>query len=577
LIPGQVRPSNPEESIPDTDTARMLKLGNTFYRQGEMEKATQYYHRALPKLITEKDYNNLWKTYTRLAYIAKNKHRITEAISLANQGINACTQAGNKKGLINLHNFLGVLYNDIGIADQALDHHITALKLTETTGDSLALAIMLVNISGIEGPEQKSEYLYKAIRVMHNVKDDTARGYVFNTMGMYYLENRNIDSARHYFDKALTCREKVKDYQGISFTLNNIGEIYFLEGNFRAALRYYNEGLDVANSINDPLSQCIAYASLAAYYRRTGNDRESFVMQKKNLELARILQFKDQELNGLKHIADYYEKQNRPAEALKYFRLYDTLKDTLHEETRQRNAVEMQTRYHITQQAKEIEKLQSDNRIKTARIQRNRAIILSLIIGITMILTASWFMVRSYRDKLEAYKELVRKDIESVRMEYNQEKPVQPGSSARIVLQNALPADLQEKLHARLQHLMKIEKRYLDPELTLSDLARDLNTNTTYLSRFINDRFSTNFSRFINEYRINEARRMLAEPEHNNLSIEGIAQSVGFNSKSAFNQAFKAKTGVTPSFYQQSARNLAAVELPAKKIPAGQEASNYEG
>jgi AraC-like DNA-binding protein len=65
-----------------------------------------------------------------------------------------------------------------------------------------------------------------------------------------------------------------------------------------------------------------------------------------------------------------------------------------------------------------------------------------------------------------------------------------------------------------------------------------------------------NVNLFINSYRIKEAKRMLLDASFNHLSIEGIARSVGFNSKSAFNATFKKITGMTPSFYQRSALRI---------------------
>ena len=57
------------------------------------------------------------------------------------------------------------------------------------------------------------------------------------------------------------------------------------------------------------------------------------------------------------------------------------------------------------------------------------------------------------------------------------------------------------------------------------------------------------FNNFVNEYRVKEVRKRLINSESNNYSIEGIAKSVGFHSKSTFNASFKKCTGVTPSFF----------------------------
>ncbi len=73
-----------------------------------------------------------------------------------------------------------------------------------------------------------------------------------------------------------------------------------------------------------------------------------------------------------------------------------------------------------------------------------------------------------------------------------------------------------------------------------------LKTNRTYLSKAIHEILNTTFNSLINKYRIESARKMLAD-ENQKLSIEGIAFSVGFSSKSTFNSAFKQFTGLTPS------------------------------
>ena len=90
---------------------------------------------------------------------------------------------------------------------------------------------------------------------------------------------------------------------------------------------------------------------------------------------------------------------------------------------------------------------------------------------------------------------------------------------------------------------------FLQPQLSLIELAQKLETNTAYLSRIINEHFDANFSNYLNKLRVREAQLMFAENKQQSMTLEGIAGSVGFHSRSTFNSAFKKITGVTPSIY----------------------------
>ncbi len=113
-----------------------------------------------------------------------------------------------------------------------------------------------------------------------------------------------------------------------------------------------------------------------------------------------------------------------------------------------------------------------------------------------------------------------------------------------------LDLDKKEKLKNDILKLMDNEKPYLKSELTIYQLARMLSTNTNYLSLVINNEFGYSFVSFINSYRINEAKQLLINKNFDKYTIEAISEKVGFNSKSAFNRAFKKYTNVTPSEFR---------------------------
>ncbi len=107
-------------------------------------------------------------------------------------------------------------------------------------------------------------------------------------------------------------------------------------------------------------------------------------------------------------------------------------------------------------------------------------------------------------------------------------------------------------LSKKLKNLMEADKPFLNPELTLPDLAKLINIPTYQLSQIINDSLSMNFFDFVNQYRVEEVKKLLKDASKNNLTILAVAFESGFSSKSAFNKAFKKFTGTTPSAFKKS-------------------------
>lgn len=108
-----------------------------------------------------------------------------------------------------------------------------------------------------------------------------------------------------------------------------------------------------------------------------------------------------------------------------------------------------------------------------------------------------------------------------------------------------------EQYVAKLKHFMTTQKPYLDANISLPELANKLDIPSHHLSRVINEQFDVNFFDFINQYRIEEVKTRIGNPEYENLSLLGIAFDCGFNTKSAFNRVFKKMTGFTPSEFRK--------------------------
>jgi AraC-like DNA-binding protein len=109
--------------------------------------------------------------------------------------------------------------------------------------------------------------------------------------------------------------------------------------------------------------------------------------------------------------------------------------------------------------------------------------------------------------------------------------------------------DIQQYL-ATLEKYMKTAKPYLNNQLTLHQLAANVNIPPHHLSRIINEYHKQNFFDFINKYRVDEFILRLSDSQYKNYSLIAIAFDCGFNSKTTFNRYFKKVTDLTPSEYK---------------------------
>lgn len=112
-------------------------------------------------------------------------------------------------------------------------------------------------------------------------------------------------------------------------------------------------------------------------------------------------------------------------------------------------------------------------------------------------------------------------------------------------------AELADELYDKILNIILIEKRYRDKDFSAKELAKELNTNTRYISAVINSRFNTNFSCLINEYRIKEAMHRMTDKRYADMTIEEIGKMVGFANRQSFYASFYRMMKETPNDYRK--------------------------
>ena len=114
----------------------------------------------------------------------------------------------------------------------------------------------------------------------------------------------------------------------------------------------------------------------------------------------------------------------------------------------------------------------------------------------------------------------------------------------------------RQRIVDALVRVMDKEKAFCSPDFSLGRLAELIGTNQAYLSQVINECHGKSFTEYVNEYRIKEVcNRLLDTAGYGNYTIEAIAESVGFGSRSTFSRTFRKITGIPPSVYQKMSKD----------------------
>lgn len=187
---------------------------------------------------------------------------------------------------------------------------------------------------------------------------------------------------------------------------------------------------------------------------------------------------------------------------------------------------------------------------------RNLGLILIAILVFAAIFLIIFFFTRKYRrhmDYLYVLPMSILMYIVSYKLLNAPWKKIAStnGIMEKKYLKSSLDEIAKEGYVNQLEAYIETHKPYLDNELRLQKLASALNIPHHHLSQIINEEFGSSFFDFINKYRVEEAKKLIASSRDNVRSLLQIAFEAGFNNKTSFNNAFKKFTGETPAKYRK--------------------------
>lgn len=329
---------------------------------------------------------------------------------------------------------------------------------------------------------------------------------VFTLYGNILAAKEDYRKAEYYFDKALALE---KDLYGdhLDYTYLSYGDYFLQRGRYPEALRMFLAGIELAAEMENKVY-------LNQYYRKT---------------------------------SECYEKMGYYAQSLQFYKSYYELSRNIFSAEKERSVSEMRVQYEVEKKEAEIAR----NHLQLLQ-QKRKAQVYGLVVAMIVLAMGAGFFY--YYRKNKFYREIFRQSQLAVKartklesQKFNAEEDQH--SSVKYAF-SPLSDQKGKELFEQLEGLMTEKKLYLDGRLTVDKLAEEIGSNRSYLSRIINEHSGYNFNNFVNSYRINEAVRILSEPEAD-IPLKALAVDLGFNTISTFYSSFQKEIGMTPSRYRK--------------------------
>src|SRR5574344_3140498 len=143
-------------------------------------------------------------------------------------------------------------------------------------------------------------------------------------------------------------------------------------------------------------------------------------------------------------------------------------------------------------------------------------------------------------------------DLENKKQEQSPKKRhynLREKKEKKAAYRSLIRPELADELYDKILNIVVVQKKYKDPNYSAKDLAKELKTNTRYLSAVVNSRFGMNYSCLLNEYRIKDALHLLVDRRYFDKNVEDVSAMVGFANRQSFYAAFYKNIGLTPNAY----------------------------
>lgn len=342
--------------------------------------------------------------------LSKSKESIdknpAQSMEYAQQALSLSEDLNFDKGKSESLRRIGIYYMFHAEYNKGLEVILKALTISEKLDDKLLIAKCLMNLGGIYYDLREYntalDYFSKSLIMAKKIKDNEIISGCLTNMANVYNDLGNYKSALNNYEEALQINTAAQDKQGISTSFFNIGNVYFYQKNYKTAEYYYIKSLKIKREIDDKSGIIICLNNIGKLYLKINNYDKAIKYCAQSLDLAREIDSMDDIRWSSFALSLAYKKKGDYKTSLAYFELGSTVKDSIFNETKNKELGNLQSQYELEKQNSQIILLKKDNDLKDAQSNKqlyNRNLIIGGILLLTVLIISVIQFQNNKREK----------------------------------------------------------------------------------------------------------------------------------------------------------------------------------
>ncbi len=505
------------------------------------EKVARY---TLNKAAKKRNYEAVANAYIRLHRVFIKD--IPQAIKYVDSSLRICNIYDFKELQAENFNNLGNLEYRSYNYDKALEYYLKARKYFKKTNNKSFYFTIQHNIANLKlkvrAHKEALTIFKECLDYIEENKEEKIISFKYlgllRSISSCYALEKKFDSVSWYNKKGYSMAKAHPNFNELVFTHLEGGNQY-LKGNYEVAEDSIIKALPYLKNLASKGDLAIAYGHLGRMAKLDGEIEKSVFYFKMIDTIYTTTKYRTSDPRQIyEYLIDYYKNKGDLKQQLYY--------------TEQLIGIDSV----LTKDYSALNKTFKENDLSNLKIEKEKLVFLlseekttfkrnTMVLSVIILLLVPFF-IYLYIKKINNEKRF-HQIINELKLKKEKPEIVLVKKATRAIL------GIDQKLIDQiLEGLKAFEENndYLKPKLSLNKLAKDLNTNSKYLSKVINKFKSKTFNNYVNDLRIEYVMQELqGNSQFKNYTIKAIAEEVGFTNTETFTKAFYKKTGIKPSYF----------------------------